>query len=149
VVEVRQVTFTVSATTNPLGDPLGYAWLANNIVIPGQNTTIYTIASAQLVPDDNKQIKARVYTLAGSLDTTNALLDVIPDTFPPVPLVGTIKRNDGAIQVGIGFDEAINTNDLVSGNFTLIGGGSSTITFPTNSYGDYKGVLFNTTGFII
>ena len=146
VVEGRPATFSVSATTNPLGDPLGYGWLANNVLLPAEQTTIYKIPITALT-DDNKQIKARIYTLAGTLDTTNAILDVIPDTFPPIPLVGTIVRNDGAIQVGIGFDEAVNTNDIVASNFSLIGG-TSTITFPTNSFGDYKGVLFNTTGLI-
>jgi hypothetical protein len=116
--------------------------------VAGQQGNKYTIKSAAYPGDNGKTIKARVFALAGSLDSTNATLTVIPDTFPPVPQVGTIIRNDGVVEVGVGFDEAVNTNDLVAGNFSLVGG-TGTLKFPTNTYGDYKGVLFDTTGLVV
>jgi len=66
-----------------------------------------------------------------------------------VPLPAAILRNDGAVQVGVGFDEPVNISDIVPANFSLIGGTTSTLKFQTNSYGDYKGVLFDTTGLVV
>lgn len=80
--------------------------------------------------------------------SSTAQLTVIPDTFPPVPAAGALATSAGAIQVGVGFDEAVNPADLIAANFELTGA-SGTFTLATNSYGDYTGILFvNTTGLV-
>jgi hypothetical protein len=56
---------------------------------------------------------AIVYTLPGPLTSSIVKLTVLPDTFPPVPSAAAITKSDGAIQVGVGFDEPVNQADLV------------------------------------
>jgi len=61
--------------------------------------------------------------------------------------VGVITRNDGVVEVGVGFDETVDVSTLIPGNFSVLGGGSFTFqSGATNSYGDYQGVLLDTTG---
>jgi len=88
----------------------------------------------------------RALTLFGNLLSSNATLTVIPDTNPPVPFAGSITRNDGVIEVGIGFDEAVDPSTLVAGNFTVLGASSSTFKLATNSFNTYQGVVLDTTG---
>lgn len=145
VFEGRPASFEVGVTTTPTAGLFGVQWSlvsVGNII--GATSTRYTIPSAAL-SDNNKQFFARAFTLTGPLTSSVVTLTVLPDTNPPVPLVATIVRTNvsgSAIQVGVGFDEAVNKADLIPGNFTLIGG-SGTLSFPTNSYDDYKGVLFD------
>src|SRR5207247_9499055 len=105
----------------------------------------YTTPST-LTSDSGNEYEAHVFTLPGPLTSSIVTLTVLPDTNPPVPSASAIIRSDGEVQVGVSFDERVNPADVVPANFSLIGGTSSTIRFPTNTYNDYKGILFDTTG---
>jgi hypothetical protein len=159
-VEGRKITFTTAATAKYIGDDSGASpglfmqWQSapkgsstfNSIA--GANGASYTTPVLALT-DDGTQYRVAMISGDASTNTSVAVLTVLPDTFPPVPSVGSIKSNDGTIQVGVGFDEAVNPAGLIAANFSLVGGGTiSSFTAPTNSYGDYKGVLLNTTGLV-
>src|SRR6266568_5165266 len=152
-VDGKAVSFTIGASgsSSALGNTVLYQWRrggASGTDISGATGTRYSIPVVSLATDNNAQFVCVVAVPGITRTSTVATLTVVADTFPPVPLVGTITRNDGTIEVGVGFDEAVNPADLVPANFSLIGGTSSTLSFPTNSYGDYTGVLFDTAGLV-
>lgn len=149
VIEGRQATFSVGVSTIPTAGNYGIQWTKNGTPIPGATGDKYTTPPTTL-SDSNAQFQAQIFTLRGQTNSAIATLTVLPDTTPPVPAAASIVgTNVGSttIQVGVSFDEPVNQADLVAGNFTLIGG-SGTIRFPTNSYGDFKSVIFDTTGLI-
>jgi len=148
VEEGRPANFAVGVSTLPTAGQYGLQWRVNGANIVGANGGTYAIQATTLA-DNGNQYDVLAYTLGGVLTSSPpALLAVYADTNPPVPGASVIIKAGGAIEVGIGFNEAVNIADIVPGNFALIGG-SGTIRFPTNSYGDYKGILFDTTGLVI
>ena len=148
VFEGRTASFNFAVSTIPVAGVYGVQWFTNGSVLAGATTPLYTTPPT-ILAQNNTQFRAVGYTLRGPLTSSIATLTVLADTNPPVPAAGAITRAaDSAIQVGVGFDEAVNTNDLVPANFTVIGAATSTPTFPTNSFGDYKGVLIDTTGLV-
>jgi hypothetical protein len=116
------------------------------VAIPGAINPTYTIPPAVYPGDNGAIFTIQALTLRGVLTSTNAVLTVIKDTFPPVALIGSITRNDGVIEVGVAFDEPIDNSTLVPANFTVIGAATTTFKLATNSYGDYSGVVLDTTG---
>lgn len=148
VQEGRTASFNATVTTLPTAGLFGIQWLKNGTPIPGATGTQYTTPLLTLA-DNNAQFQAIAYTLTGILTSSPpAVLTVIPDTFPPIPSAGAIATVSGAVQVGIGFDEAVNQADLVPANFTVIGATTATARFPTNSFGDYSAVIIDTTGLV-
>ncbi len=147
-VEGRSASFSVGVTTMPVAGLFGVQWLKNGSPVVGATTTPYATPPVALA-DNNAQYQAVAFTLRGPLTSSPpAVLTVIPDTFPPIPAAGAITKFGAGVQVGIGFDEAVNQADLVPGNFTVLGATTATVSFPTNSYGDYKGILIDTTGLV-
>lgn len=140
VFEGAKVTFSTSATLNPTTDPYGVQWYSNNVALADGSGPKYVIKNASLAYN-GKQYKAKLLTLAGALDTTNATLTVLPDTNAPVPSAGAIVKQDGSLQVGVGFDETVNPAGLVAGNFTLVGA-TGAFKVVTNSLNTYKGPAF-------
>jgi hypothetical protein len=147
-VEGRTASFSVEVTTMPVGGLYGVQWSKNGSPAAGGTAAQYTTPPTTLA-DNNAQFQAIAYTLRGPLTSSVATLTVIPDTFPPIPAAGAIATSGGAIQVGVGFDEPVNQADLVPGNFTVLGATTATAKFPTNSYGDYKGIVIDTTGLTV
>jgi hypothetical protein len=145
VIQGRKGSFNVGVTTTPSSGEYAIQWLTNNVVIPGATAPTYTTPAVTL-PMNGTVYKARVLSLLGTLLSSNATLTVIPDTNPPVPFAGVITRNDGLVEVGIAFDEPVDVSTLVSGNFTVLGAGSTTFKLATNSYNTYQGVLLDATG---
>ncbi len=148
VQETRPAKFTVGATTAPTTGLFGVQWRKNGTPIVGASAATYNIPSTP-IGDSGALISASVYTLAGVLTTTNAVLTVVPDTFPPLAQAAAITQifsnGNTAIQVGVTFDEAVDRSTLVAGNFT-VSSGTATFTIATNSLDTYAGVLLNTTG---
>ena len=149
VLQGRRTTFTIGVTTTPSAGSYSLQWLRNGTAIPGATASSYTIPPAVYPGDSGTVFSVRVLTLLGVLTSANATLTVIQDTFPPVASIGSITRNDGVIEVGVAFDEPINPSTLVAGNFSVIGAGSTTFNLATNSYGDYQGVVLDTTGLTV
>jgi len=144
VVQGRKGTFNVGVTTTPTPGAYSVQWLSNNVIIQGASGNTYTTPQVAL-SDNNTQIKARALTLVGTLDSSIAILTVIPDTNPPTATAGSITKSDGTIEVGFSFDEPINPASLVSGNFSVLGH-ASTFKLATNSYNTYQGVVLDPSG---
>ena len=146
VLQGRRITFSVNVNTIPVAGTYSLQWYKNNVAIPGAINPTYTIPPAAYPGDNGAVFTVKALTLVGVLTSSNAVLTVQQDLFPPVALIGSITRNDGGIQVGVSFDEPINNSTLVPANFTVIGATTTTFNLATNSYGDYSGVVLDTTG---
>jgi hypothetical protein len=146
VLQGRRITFSVNVSTTPVAGTYSLQWYKNNVAIPGAINPTYTIPPAAYPGDNGAVFSVKALTLVGVLTSSNAVLTVQQDLFPPVALIGAITRNDGVIEVGVSFDEPINPASLIAGNFSVIGAGSTTFKLATNSYGDYQGVVLDTTG---
>jgi len=144
VVQGRPVTFTEGVTTYPANDAITTQWLKNGAPIAGATALTYNIASAQL-GDNGAQIQVTNMTPAGPLSSTTVILKVLADTNAPVPSGGTITSgSSGATQIGVAFDEPIDTTTLIAGNFS-IAGVSSTFKLATNSLGNYAAAVLEAT----
>jgi len=146
VLQGRQVSFNVAVTTTPVAGTYSLQWYKNGTAISGATATSYTIPPAAWPGDNGAIFTVQALTLRGVLVSSNATLTVNQDLVPPVASLGSIIRNDGVIEVGVSFDEPINNATLIPANFTVIGAGSTTLKLATNSYGDYSGVVLDTTG---
>jgi hypothetical protein len=146
VLQGRRVTFNVAVTTTPLAGTYSLQWYKNGVAISGATASSYTIPPAVWPGDNGAVFTVQALTLRGVLVSSNATLTVNQDLFPPVVSLGSITRNDGVIEVGVAFDEPINNATLIPANFTVLGAGSTTFKLATNSFGDYLGVVLDTTG---
>jgi len=146
ILQGRKATFTIAVTTTPGAGSYSLQWLRNGTAISGATSTSYTTPAAAWPADNGTVYSVRVLTLVGVLNSSNATLTVNQDIYPPVASIGSITRNDGVIEVGVSFDEPINPSTLVAGNFSVTGAASTTFNLATNSYGDYQGVVLDTTG---
>jgi PA14 domain. len=145
VIQGRQGSFSVGISTTPSPGEFALQWLSNSVAIPGATAPTYTTPAVTL-PMNGTVYAVRALTLFGNLLSSNAILTVIPDTNPPVPFAGAITRNDGVIEVGVSFDEAVDPSTLVAGNFTVLGAATTTFKLATNSFNTYQGVVLDTTG---
>ena len=139
--------FNLGVTTTPVDGLYGVQWLTNGTPVTGANGTSFQVDPATLA-NNGLQVSGRIYTLRGITNSSSAVLTVLADTFPPVPSAGAVTKSDGTVEVGIGFDEAVNQSTLVAGNFTLNGGTSSTFHVATNSLGTFAGVYFDVVGLV-
>lgn len=102
VVQNRVGTFNVQVTASTTS--IGYQWLKNGVAIAGANSASYTIPPAQLSDDDAKY-SVRVTIPGLQQVSSEATLNVIPDTTPP-SVVGA-GAFAGASTVAVAFDEAL------------------------------------------
>ncbi len=133
----RTVTFSISAT----GNPLAYQWSKGGVDIPGAIRPTLTLNNIQ--PSDAGNYSVRISDLSGSLHSDMA---VTVTAYPPIPSASGITRNDGVVEVGVTFDEAITVSTLVAGNFTLNSGTMTGFKVGTNSYMNYQSAVLQTTG---
>jgi len=133
VTENRTATFTASATTDSMfgANSVSYQWQRNGVNITGANAASYT---TPLLSTSNSGDKYTVVVGApGATPVTSSIatLTVNPDTVPPaVVSAGAVKRGpNGTIEIGVGFDEAIDGATAVGGNFTLSKGSVTKVRF--------------------
>jgi hypothetical protein len=149
VTELGPATFTVGVTTTPVGGQYGLQWYVDGSPIPGANGATYVIPSTTL-SDSNKMFFVVATTVVGPLTSSIVKLTVLPDTTPPVvTTAGAMLRNDGVVQIGLGFNERLNPATVIPGNFTLSAGTVTAASVRTNSYGDFTSVALNVTGLTV
>jgi len=121
-VDGKKATFTAAVTTS--SQYVSYQWLVNGSELSGATLTTYTtpLLSSSY---NNRRYSIKV-TIPGLTKTSaEATLTVVPDTFPPVPTVGALVNTNGTtIDVGVGFDEDVDSTTGVQANFSVAAPGS-------------------------
>jgi hypothetical protein len=148
--------FTVAATaagfagdTSGAQPPVNYQWMS----APKGSSTFTNIPNATKASyraplpkpeDDGEQFRANV-TYA-TVNSSIAVLTVLPNTNPPVATPGAITRNDGVVEVAVSFDEQVDPATVIPGNFVLNAGTVTGFKLATNSYVTYEAAVLRTTG---
>jgi len=152
------VAFTVAATSGYVGDvsgaapPIYYQWQSapksstTFTNIPGATKTSYRTPGALQVSDDGTQFRAAVNAAGTTVNSTIAVVTVLPNTNPPVATAGAIIRNDGTTEVAVSFDEQVDPATIVQGNFALSSGSITSLKVATNSYVTYGAAILRATG---
>jgi hypothetical protein len=122
------------------GNPLSVQWAKGPNDIQGAIQSSLPFNNAQL--GDSGTYTVRAFNNSGSLSATSSVTVI---RFPPIPLPGAIIRNDGVVEVGVGFDEPVNSNDLVAANFSIPADPNATFRLAQNSYNTYQGVILDST----
>jgi hypothetical protein len=108
----RTTTFSVQATALPAGAPIAYQWQRKGATdaafadIPNAQANVYTTGALSPAADDNAQYRVIVYTIGVQQISDVVTLDVIPDTFPPNPVAGSLVHK-GVIEIAVSFDEPV------------------------------------------
>ena len=107
ITEERNVTFEARGVATPVGTPVLYRWQRNGVDIPGATSSRLTLSNVQLA-ENNTRYRAVISTIGGlSQTTTEAVLTVVPDTFPPQPRVAALVTAGGEFQISVTFDEQV------------------------------------------
>ena len=106
-----EVTATSPYTTTPL-----YQWLKNGAVIPGAESTNYTIPLLAM-SDNGAKYSFKVAVPGKAVTSSEALLTVSVDTVPPT--IASATGWDTLNRVSVEFSEPVNAT---AGNFALSGG---------------------------
>jgi hypothetical protein len=150
-------TFKVAATSGFIGDassaapPINYQWQSAPkgssafTAIAGATNVSYRTPVLQLL-DDGTQFRAVVTASDAIVNSSTALLTVLPNTNPPVATAGAIIRHDGVVEVGVSFDEQVNPATILPANFSLSAGTVTSFKLATNSFLSYAAVILDTTG---
>lgn len=128
-VEGKNATFSLDVTSTH--GPLSVQWQKNGVALSGSGKSI--TLGPLTAADNNSKIKASVSVPGAVATSTEATLTVVPDTIPPVPVAGALKK--GANQeIGITFDEPVDAASVtVAANYTLSAGRIEKIEFPTRA----------------
>ena len=127
----RIASFSVAAETLPRANEFAVQWTRDGANLPGETGFTYTTDRLTLA-DNGDVIQAKVYTLAGLVESDPATLTVTADTTAPNLLSGGIFT--GGTSVGLRFDEALDAaSATVAGNYAVSG---TTVTGATLAGGD-------------
>jgi len=136
VVSGQSATFSVTATgSSSITTNLTYQWQRNSADIPGANSASYT--TPPVVESDSNTTYRVVLSIPGkSLASANAVLSVLPDTFPPT--IAT-AQNIGTTNVLVTYSEAVEAATATnSANYTI----NSGITVSSAQFGsDTRSIL--------
>jgi hypothetical protein len=101
--------------------PLLVKWQKNGADIPGAISKTYIIPSATAA--DSGTYRAVVSSPGGTpVNSSDAVVAVVPDTFPPVPTAGAFSKG-GKQEIGVGFDEDVKLATAnVLANYSLSAG---------------------------
>jgi hypothetical protein len=124
VAERGNATFTAQA----IGAPQCFFWFRDGNPIPGAHGNNYTLTNASYPLDNGAQYSVVVSNVLYPATSTVAVLTVLPDTEPPVPLqaVGEVALN----QITIRFSEALNPATINEANFILYESGTDPVDSP-------------------
>jgi len=121
--EGRSYTFSTDGTVAPAGFnfPLIIQWQKNGTAIPGASGKSLTILNAKA--SDAGTYRAVLSTVSGrSVNSTEAALTVVPDTFAPVATAGALLKG-GKQEISIAFDESVKAATAsVAANYSLSAG---------------------------
>jgi hypothetical protein len=153
-VEGRSAKFTAAATATGVVAPT-YQWQraeSGSAVfadVAGATAASYTTPLTALA-DNGAKYRAKINAPGTEKFTDVVALTVIPDTFAPVIASVGALRHDNSVEVGIIFDEALNTaSSLALANFSLSSGTVTGAKYIENSSGVTsleRGVVLSTTG---
>ncbi|MBL9136882.1 MAG: hypothetical protein JNK85_13505 [Verrucomicrobiales bacterium] len=105
VVEGSSYTLRGAAAVVPNPAFLYYQWMKDGAAIPGANSSSFVVPAN--TPVGNYKYKLRAYTVGGMFaESAEINVPVVPDTFPPVPQLGVVKKGNG-FEIGVGFNEAV------------------------------------------
>jgi hypothetical protein len=151
-------SFNVAATAGFVGDasgaapPIFYQWQsapkgsASFTDITDATNKTYRTGVLHL-SDDGTQFRAVVTASDAIVNSTTALLTVLPNTNPPVATAGAIVNNaNGTLEVGVSFDEQVDPATIVQGNFALSSGSIAGFKVATNSYLTYAAAILKASG---
>ncbi|HXJ60040.1 MAG TPA: hypothetical protein VNU68_25630 [Verrucomicrobiae bacterium] len=129
-VEGRDVTFETRGVATPEGTPVVYQWQKNSVNIPGASGARLLLTNVQLSAN-NTRYRAVISTVGGIQQTTSdAVLTVLADTFPPAPRVAAAKTAAGEFQVSVTFDEQVqNTEAGNQANYSVTPGTIASFTY--------------------
>jgi hypothetical protein len=147
-VEGRAATFSVGAAVTGVVTP-SFQWKKNGAAIDGATSATYKTPLTSLA-DNGAKFTVDITAPGAAVTSAEAILTVIPDTFPPaIVSAGALRNEAGAIQVSAIFDEALNLSTVTAANFSLSSGSVTGAAYVENS-STYKslerGVTLNTTG---
>ncbi len=155
-VDQRNATFTIAATASNADGPLPvtFQWYRDGNELVGQTGTTLALKGVTLA-DSGAKFTARVFTLGKTATSSEAVLTVVKDSFPPAVLsVGAlnhyISETEQATEITVVFDEPLDeASATTAGNYTLSGGAITGVRYVQNSSGTdgfESGVVITATG---
>ena len=147
-VEGRAAMFSVNISITGVVSP-SYQWKKNGVAIDGATSATYKTPLTTLA-DNGAKYTVDISGPGAAVTSAEAILTVIPDTFPPaIVSAGALRSEAGAVQVSAIFDEALNLSTVTAANFSLSSGTVTGATYVENS-STYRslerGVTLDTTG---
>ncbi len=118
VLDGRPVSFTTSVIAN---SDLVYQWFRNGVAIPGATNRTYALTAAY--PSHAGTYFLEASNSSGTLGSSNAILAVIDDFDPPLPIFATGAKD--LVTISIPYTEALDAASATDTNhFTVLPGGS-------------------------
>lgn len=138
IVEGKNATLSVVASTTSEYGIAAYQWKKNGVDIPGATQPSFSLPQQTLADSGIKYSVAVSAPGAGSVLSAEATITVVADTIPPVLVsAGSLKNFTGPSEVGLIFDEALSASSIGTlANYTLNNGATVTAArHVTNSSG--------------
>lgn len=150
LVEGRNATLKLAAVVNPTqyGFPAIIQWRKNGTAIPGATGSSLAIRKATAA--DSGTYSAVVSAPSGqSVTSADAVVTVVPDTFPPLPTAGSIRKG-GKTEVSVTFDEAVDAATAgARANYSISGGTIDGVVGITRSIDGFVPEVISYTGAIL
>jgi hypothetical protein len=152
IVEGKNATLSVTATTTSAYGIASYQWKKNGTAIPGATGPTFTLP-VQTLADTGAKYTVEVNAAGAPVqESAAATVTVVADTTPPnLVSAGSLKTFAGGSEVGLLFDEALTGSTTTAvANYTIDNGAAITAArYVTNSSGlnsFQQGVILSVTG---